>query len=104
MTGSSNPPQGGRPIQPQGGRGGLSRRQEALLKSYEYLGVTIDPSTDGEVQFSMFDYLEDIISGLPGDLVDNRTYVTPAAGHLSTVDEDKPIMPEGKVVATRSMW
>ena len=36
-------------------------------KIHEYLGMTIDWSTEGKVVFTMYDYLKDILSETPGD-------------------------------------
>lgn len=63
---------------------------------HDYVGMTIDYSEEGKVKFSMFDYLEDILHGLPDDLKSNRTFTTPAADHLFTIDESKPSLPEDR--------
>ena len=54
---------------------------------HEYLGMTISFIKDKKVKFTMYDYLEDIIAGLPNKLQSNRTMVTPAAHHLFTVND-----------------
>ena len=36
-------------------------------KIHEYQGITIDWSVDGKVIFTMYDYLEDILTEAPGD-------------------------------------
>ena len=63
---------------------------------HEYVGMTIDYSEKGKVKFSMFEYVEDILHGLPDDLKSNRTFTTPAADHLFTIDESKPPLPEDR--------
>ena len=57
-------------------------------KVHEYLGMTIDYSTEHKVKFTMFDYLEDIIANLPNELRTNRNTTSPAAAHLFTVNPD----------------
>jgi hypothetical protein len=55
---------------------------------HEYLGMTITYVTkEGKVMFTMYDYLEDIIANLPENLQTNRSFVSPAADHLFTVDD-----------------
>ena len=68
-----------------GGKTGLSK---TTGKVHDYLGMTIDYSRKGMVEISMFDYLEDILANLPDKLRANRTFVTPAADHLFTVNPE----------------
>ena len=55
---------------------------------HEYLGMTIDYRTKGVVKFSMFDYLHDIIDGLPEHLKTNCNTTSPAANHLFEVNPE----------------
>ena len=55
-------------------------------KVHEYLGMTIDYSTQSKVRFSMIDYLQDIIENLPKHLQTNRNTTSPAADHLFTTN------------------
>jgi hypothetical protein len=52
---------------------------------HEYLGMTIDYSTDGKVKIRMEDYVESMLEDVPLDM--NGTATTPAATHLFKVDE-----------------
>ena len=54
-------------------------------KIHEYLGMTIDWSSDGQVIFTMFDYLEDILAEAPSDF--HGDDVSPAVSGLFQVDE-----------------
>jgi hypothetical protein len=53
---------------------------------HEYLGMTIDYSEDGQVKFTMYDYLEDILAEAPDDM-DGKA-VNPASDHLFKVNEE----------------
>ncbi len=53
---------------------------------HEYLGMTIDYSTDGKVVIRMEDYVEEMLQDLPEDMAGSAT--TPAAEHLFQVNED----------------
>ena len=53
-------------------------------KIHEYLGMTIDWSTKGKVVFTMYDYLEDILSEALTDF--GGEDVTPAISELFTVN------------------
>ena len=55
-------------------------------KVHDYVGMTLDFSQSGEVRFSMFDYLEEIIQNLPESLRGEAQ--TPASDHLFVVDEE----------------
>ena len=66
--------------------GKISPITSTRKKIHDYVGMTIDYTEDGRVKFSMFDYLEEIIQGLPPEFI--GTSQTPAADHLFTVDED----------------
>ena len=59
---------------------------------HNYLGITIDYSEKGRVIFTMYDYLEDILDEMPGDM--KGTSPTPASGNLSDVDEDPTLLNE----------
>jgi hypothetical protein len=53
-------------------------------KVHEYLGMTIDFSTDGKVRFSMIDYVQAILDNLPEDM--DGESATPASNHIFDVD------------------
>jgi Reverse transcriptase (RNA-dependent DNA polymerase) len=52
---------------------------------HDYLGMTIDYSKKGEVQFSMVDFIDGILSDVPEDM-STGTSATPAAEHLFDVN------------------
>jgi hypothetical protein len=52
---------------------------------HEYLGMTIDYSTDGKVMIRMDDYVENMLEEVPEDM--SGTATTPAAAHLFKVDD-----------------
>ena len=54
-------------------------------KIHEYLGMTIDWSIDGNVRFTMYDYLEDILQEAPPEFDGEDT--TPATSDLFKVPE-----------------
>jgi uncharacterized protein YeaC (DUF1315 family) len=51
---------------------------------HDYLGMTIDYSTSGRVQFTMLDYIDNMLNELPDDM--SGTVNTPAANHLFEVN------------------
>jgi hypothetical protein len=53
-------------------------------KIHEYLGMTIDFTTDGEVKITMYDYIKKLINELPKDMIGNKP--TAAAEHLFRTD------------------
>ena len=53
---------------------------------HEYLGMTIDYSVDGKVQFYMYDYIDRMLAETPADLLKGPS-ATPAANHLFDVNE-----------------
>ena len=55
-------------------------------KVHEYLGMTIDYSTEGKVRFSMIDYVEGMLEELPDDM--SGESVTPASNYLFEVDDE----------------
>ena len=57
---------------------------------HDYLGMTIDYSTKGKVQFRMADYVEGILDELPEEM--NGTAVTPASNHLFNTRDDTEIL------------
>lgn len=59
---------------------------KARGKVHEYLGMTIDFSTDGKVRFSMMDYVQGILDELPDDM--DGESATPAASFLFDIDEE----------------
>ena len=66
-------------------------RKEAPLtktrgKIHEYLGMTIDFSINGKVQFSMINYVQGILDELPDDM--SGECVTPAPNYLIEVNDD----------------
>ena len=76
-----------------------SKKELAETKGdiHEYLGLTIDfsgkydvnnPSKSGQVIFTMYDYIEDIIASAPVDM--NGTSPDPARSKVFTVHETSP--------------
>jgi hypothetical protein len=59
---------------------------------HDYLGITIDYSEREKVKFTMYDYLEDILDEMPGDM--NGTAPTPASDNMFDVDADSPPLNE----------
>ena len=59
---------------------------------HEYLGITISFDELHKVKFTMFDYLEDILSEMPSDM--DGIARTPAQDDLFTVDEHSPLLNE----------
>ena len=59
---------------------------ESTGRIHEYLGMTIDYSEDSKVKFTMYDYLEDILSEAPPDM--DGEAVTVAKDRLFTVNEE----------------
>jgi hypothetical protein len=57
-------------------------------KVHEYLGMTIDFSYPGKVEFNMDDYVERLLEDCPDDM--KGTAVTPAAEHLYKVNHENP--------------
>ena len=46
-------------------------------KKHEYLGMSIDFSTPGQVMISMYDYVQKLINKLPNDMVGNKPTAAP---------------------------
>jgi hypothetical protein len=59
---------------------------------HDYLGITIDYSEKGKVKFTMYDYLEDVVSDMPDDM--RGTSPTPASDNLFDVDEESTLLTE----------
>jgi hypothetical protein len=59
---------------------------------HNYLGITIDYNEIGKVKFTMYDYLEDILSKMPSDM--NGTALTPASDHMFETEDDSPSLNE----------
>jgi hypothetical protein len=59
---------------------------------HNYLGITIDYSEIGKVKFTMYDYLEDILSEMPDDM--NSTAPTPASDHMFEKEDDSQALNE----------
>jgi hypothetical protein len=59
---------------------------------HDYLGLTIDFSKKGTVKFTMYDYLEDILSEMPADM--KGTSPTPASDRLFDAEEESPPLNE----------
>jgi hypothetical protein len=57
---------------------------------HDYLGMTIDYSTDGKVAIRMEDYVENMLVDLPDNM--NGLAVTPAAEHLFKVDSEAELL------------
>ena len=56
---------------------------------HEYLDITIDYLIAGKVEFTMFDYLEDVIVEAADDLKSRRSYY-PGNNKLFKVDDESP--------------
>ena len=56
---------------------------ESSGRIHEFLGMTIDYSEESKVKFTMYDYLEEILSDAPPDM--DRKAVTMAKDRLFTV-------------------
>ena len=72
--------------------------QEAELtvtrgKVHEHLGMTIDCSEPGVVQFKMFDCIDEALKETPEDLPKNAA-ATPAASHLFNTNDAAPKIDE----------
>jgi hypothetical protein len=57
---------------------------------HHYLGMTIDFSMPGRVQFTMIEYITDTLDNLPEDMQGEAA--TPAGKHLFKVDKDTPTL------------
>jgi len=73
--------------------------KESLLtttrgKVLEYLGMTLDYSTEGKVKISMYNYIDKLLTELPSDM--NGAVKTPAASHLFNVNKDAKKLQEDK--------
>jgi hypothetical protein len=73
---------------------GTSKKPLAVTTGdvHDYLGITIDYSKKDKVKFTMYDYLEDVIAEMPGDM--KGTAPTPASDNLFSVDEESPPLNE----------
>jgi hypothetical protein len=60
---------------------------------HDYLGMTIDYSTEGKVVIRMDDYVENMLAELPENMAGDAT--TPAAEHLFKVNEDAEALDSG---------
>jgi hypothetical protein len=58
-------------------------------KVHEYLGMTLDFSSPGEIQVKMLDYVDMVLSDLPKEMTGRAA--TPAANHLFKVNEKTPV-------------
>ena len=54
---------------------------------HDYLGMTLDYSKKGKIQFQMFDYIDNMIKELPEGWLDGLA-ATPAANHLFEVNDE----------------
>ncbi|GAX19421.1 hypothetical protein FisN_4Lu403 [Fistulifera solaris] len=61
---------------------------------HDYLGMTLDFSEDGKVQFRMDDYVENLLNEAPSDF--EGTSVTPATANLFTVNDQAEKLPPEK--------
>jgi hypothetical protein len=53
---------------------------------HDYLGMTIDYSYQGQVRFTMFDYIANMLDALPDNMKGESA--TPAGAHLFQINED----------------
>ena len=58
-------------------------------KVHDYLGMTLDLSTEGKAKIKMLDYVEGMLADLPVDMAGESA--TPAADHLIQFNTDEPI-------------
>ena len=65
-------------------------------KIYDYLGMTFDFSTPGEVKVSMDDYIDKFLTGFPEEMFE--TAPSPAGDHLFKLRDgnERNILPEEK--------
>ena len=61
---------------------------------HEYLGMTIDYSTRGEVKITMYNYIREIVNEFKQYDPSNKNTHTPAANHLFKVRDDQKKLPE----------
>jgi hypothetical protein len=57
---------------------------------HDYLGMTIDYSYQGQVRFTMFDYIANMLEAIPDDMKGESA--TPAGAHLFQINEDDPTL------------
>ena len=61
---------------------------------HEYLGMTLDYSTQGEVKITMYNYICDIVTDFKKYDPSNKNARTPEANHLFKVRDDQNKLPE----------
>ena len=61
---------------------------------HEYLGMTLDYSTRGEVKITMYNYIRDIVTDFKQYDSSNKNSHTPTANHLFKVRDDQKKLPE----------
>ena len=67
-------------------------------KTHDYLGMEINYMTPGKVQFSMDQYISNLIAECPDTLMKGSS-ITPTANHLFEINEDCPkLNPEDAVL------
>ena len=59
-------------------------------KVHEYLGMTLDFYSKGEVMIKMCDYKDKIVDGAPDDMEGHA--ISPAADHLYEVNNSTPVL------------
>ena len=65
-------------------------------KKHTYVGIDIDFSTDGRVDLSMKDYLQECVDDFPEDT--SSPVATPASNHLFDVDDSSKLLTEEKAI------
>ena len=74
---------------------GVLRKEDKLTetkrKLHNYLGLPIDYSMPGNVVFTIFDYLEDILLETPNDLLPKNCN-HPCNGKIFQVDKASPLL------------
>ena len=55
-------------------------------KVHEYLGMTFDFTDSGRGKITMYDYVDEMISKLPTEMIGKSA--TPASNHLSEISDD----------------
>ena len=61
---------------------------------HEYLGMTLDYSTQGEVKITMYNYIRDIVTDFKQYDPSNKNARTPAENQLFKVRDDQKKLPE----------
>ena len=63
-------------------------------KIYEYLGMSLDFTTAGQVQFTMFNYIKKMVDDFTKINTTTKTAPNPSASHLFRFNEEAEILDE----------